>query len=259
VIDRINLGDQAALKTLLTAYTKPVYERTLARTGDSGAAKTATRNTLNEIMAVASRGQCPVDAEPWIMALADRFAAEEMLARGTAPARNPAQEQAWNPPDFVADWTPPDYITGWTPPDSAEPQKPAPGQANNPQTRNGQTRNGQTRNGQRRAVREAEPEELMAAEDVIAEFYDEKPAPRSRRPSYYDDEDELDELELFDEEEGRGRKKGGFGIVLLILLLGIVVVALVWMLAVMLMSRGVLPMADLGFAEWFNTNIFPLY
>ena len=48
-------------------------------------------------------------------------------------------------------------------------------------------------------------------------------------------------------------------IVLLIFLLAIVTLALVWVLVVKLMYLGILPKADLGFAEWFNAHLFRLY
>ena len=81
-----------------------------------------------------------------------------------------------------------------------------------------------------------------------------QPKQRTAPDLFDDDEDEFDEPK-------RKKNKGGSGVgmVLLILLLLLLVGVLVWMLVVMLMTRGVLPRADLGFADWFNANIFKLY
>lgn len=68
---------------------------------------------------------------------------------------------------------------------------------------------------------------------------------------------EADEMDI-----GRKKKKredASVGMVFLIFLLVTVVLGLIWMLLVMLMSKGYLPVMDFGFAQWFNTNVFQLF
>lgn len=80
-------------------------------------------------------------------------------------------------------------------------------------------------------------------------------------PSLFDDD--ATEYEHDDEATPRKREKkreeAPVGMVLLIFLLVMVVLGLIWMLLVMLMSKGYLPMMDFGFARWFNANIFQLF
>ena len=44
-----------------------------------------------------------------------------------------------------------------------------------------------------------------------------------------------------------------------IVILAALTLAAIWVLLVMLMKRGILPDWDMGFADWFNENIFNLF
>ena len=66
----------------------------------------------------------------------------------------------------------------------------------------------------------------------------------------YDPTQEADE----DEYEGASPL-----LVIAIILLSFLVVFLVWVLVVKLMTSGILPNYDFGFARWFNAHVFELY
>ena len=51
----------------------------------------------------------------------------------------------------------------------------------------------------------------------------------------------------------------GFMDTAVIVILAALTLAAIWVLLVMLMKRGILPDWDMGFADWFNDNIFNLF
>ncbi|MEG1547471.1 MAG: hypothetical protein RR232_04930 [Clostridia bacterium] len=235
MIDRINQGDKQALKDLLTLYTKPIFNRALHSSGNDATAKAVTRATLSDIMQAAERGVCPSDVEPWIMQLVDRHSAQEYDVRKIADARlSDATE-----PEFPYNWAPPERQSSWTPPEISTPAA-----AQQPQPR-------------KKPVTESNPRRTQIT-PVRAQ---EQPAPTrgvaaSRSTDLFEDTDDED---IFEDEEDEDAHKGGIGMVLLIMALVLVVAGLAWILVVMMMTRGILPMADMGFASWFNTHLFKLY
>ncbi len=65
------------------------------------------------------------------------------------------------------------------------------------------------------------------------------------------------------EPDADGEKKHsrlrGFMDTAVIVILAALTLAAIWVLLVMLMKRGILPDWDMGFADWFNDNIFNLF
>lgn len=262
MIDRINNGDRDALKQLLTRYTKPIYERALARTKDDARAKEITRDTLSSIVAAAEKGECPADTSAWIMSLVDTRCSDDELSAilDDVLSKDPV---GWERQEPKKDWQTEAPQASW----SGESKiQPAPTQESQPEPEpreEAETRSiqppaysepqAQPEVPQRQPAQEPQKATHERARDVIPE--EAPPRARSSRavPELFDDGED-------DEPRGgRRRRSGGVGMVLLILLLLVLVAALVWMLVVMLMTRGILPMADFGFADWFNTNIFKLY
>lgn len=266
MIDRINSGDRDALKQLLTRYTKPIYERALARTKDDARAKEITRDTLSSIVAAAEKGECPADTSAWIMSLVDTRCSDDELSAilDDVLSKDPV---GWERQEPKKDWQTEAPQAAWSGESKVQPtpaQEPQPEPEPEPEPR----KEAETRSIQPPAPAYSEPkprpevrhqpqEPQKAAPDRARnDIPEEAPARvRSSRavPELFDDGED-------DEPRGgKRRRSGGVGMVLLILLLLVLVAALVWMLVVMLMTRGVLPMADFGFADWFNTNIFKLY
>lgn len=240
--EQINRGDKQALKSLLVEYTKQVYERAYAATTDAEMAKRITRATLNDIIQAAENAACPDESclHEWIMGLADRHINDETDVRAQVDALlnevseevKPKVDTGWTPPDFAKQWTPPEMDTNWTPPDKQD------------------------------ALRKAQPAAAQEARRADAPAEPKRQstparAARTRVPELFDDGRDDDDDDDYDYDEPRHKRSAGM--VLLIVALVLVVALLVWMLVVMLMTRGILPMLDFGFAEWFNSNIFKLY
>lgn len=78
MVERVNRGDKEALRELLSRCTRPMYDRALEITGDSYAAKDATRRALREMADAARRGECPENVEEWALVLAQRCCDEEL-------------------------------------------------------------------------------------------------------------------------------------------------------------------------------------
>ena len=108
MVERVNRGDKEALRELMSRCTRPMYDRALEITGDSYAAKDATRRALREMADAARRGECPENIEQWSLALAQRCCDEELYykrlidsmidnlpsySRSTSPAPHPTEQQ----------------------------------------------------------------------------------------------------------------------------------------------------------------------
>lgn len=78
MLERVNRGDKEALRELMSRCTRPMYDRALEITGDSYAAKDATRRALREMADAARRGECPENTEQWVLELAQRCCDEEL-------------------------------------------------------------------------------------------------------------------------------------------------------------------------------------
>ncbi len=72
-------------------------------------------------------------------------------------------------------------------------------------------------------------------------------------------EPDVQETELEADGEKKHSRLRGFMDTAVIVILAALTLAAVWVLLVMLMERGILPDWDMGFADWFNENIFNLF
>ena len=97
-----------------------------------------------------------------------------------------------------------------------------------------------------------EPQKVHASDTEVPNLFDDDFAEpvRRHRKSAKERTQEADE----DEYEGASPL-----LVIAIILLSFLVVFLVWVLVVKLMTSGILPNYDFGFARWFNAHVFELY
>lgn len=72
-------------------------------------------------------------------------------------------------------------------------------------------------------------------------------------------EPDVQETESETDGEKKHSRLRGFMDTAVIVILAALTLAAIWVLLVMLMKRGILPDWDMGFADWFNENIFNLF
>ena len=97
-----------------------------------------------------------------------------------------------------------------------------------------------------------EPQEVHASDTEVPNLFDDdfaEPVRRHRKSA-------KERTQEADEEEYEGASPL---LVIAIILLSFLVVFLVWVLVVKLMTSGILPNYDFGFARWFNAHVFELY
>ena len=240
------------LKEFMAARTKEIYAQSLQRLQDPDKARAATRMVLQSVSDAAGRGACREDAA-WLSALTDNACAR--LSPRITPAVAPPREEF---AEEAAVWEEPRRV--------AEPERYAAVQSMLlAAQREAAERTAQAQSALRRQEEFAYPAR-EEAEDRPRLFEREEefsyPAREEAEdvPRLFEREEAFPEENGEDEDEeelpGRG---AGFGMVFLIFFLVLLVLALLWMLLVMLMSRGLLPNMDMGFANWFNTNVFKLF
>lgn len=233
MIALLNSGNKAELRAFLKLYTRPVYERALAITKSEADAIRVTRRVTSEVSVLALRGKLENDIDAQLMALTDACCSEDLFfARLVEDTLRDYPDDKSEQPTLFAKAGKPHW-----------PSKPSAVERGS-------------------AAITAEPKAEAPAETIPSseEQLKTKPIEKSEAPRLFDEDlsldwDEEDEPEPEDEADN----KPSVLIVLLIFLLAILTLALVWVLVVKLMYIGILPKADFGFADWFNTHLFRLY
>ncbi|MDD4074854.1 MAG: hypothetical protein PHC80_02050 [Eubacteriales bacterium] len=263
MIQEINNGDKDALRNFLHIYAKHILDRATAQTPDELHAREATRMTILAITTAANAGQVPGEPVPWVDKLTD-----ESVARLSMPLD--ASVQPVKPEAPQAAPTP--EAPPW---ENAVPMRVEPALETPYYTEQAQSACAYADYAAPETIPAAAPV-YMPAEAAPAEAYAE-PAPtritqtqqtyepvvlfdkKKKSDPFYEDDD----FEFEEEASGSRRKKGKedapVGLVFLIFLMALVVLGLIWMLLVMLMAKGYLPVMDFGFAQWFNEHVFMLF
>ncbi len=244
MIALLNSGDKRELRAFMQLYSRQIYDRALSITHDAAKAKDAARRVLAEVAALAARGSLKENIDAQLMALTDQICSEAIFLDGLvddalkadAPAETECEE-----PCAVA----------------AEQQEALMEHAEEAQPGGFQfiAEESPEENASLEAAAFADDEEEYAAEQVCAEvpdlFDDDVDVPRKPRR-----EKPAKRRAQALSEEGEGASPL---LVIAIILLSFFVVFLVWVLVVKLMTSGILPNYDFGFAQWFNTHVFELY
>lgn len=271
MIALLNTGDKRELRAFLKVYARPVYERALAITGSETDAIRVTRRVAGEVAVLALRGKLEEDIDAQLMTVTDACCSEDLFfARIVEDTLSELPDSGEEQRFPAAKWsTAPG--AGWEGPiKERQPQSTArqavaqpavvptvePQQATEPQR-------------EAEPEREAKPErEAQAGWQPDMPLYQVQPGPSGAQaysrpaahgvPSLFDEGGDA-ELELEEDLEDEAEHKPSVWIVLLIFVLSLITLALVWVLVVKLMTIGVLPLSDFGFAQWFNANVFRLY
>lgn len=268
MIQEINNGDSAALRNFLGIYAKHILDRATAQTPDELHAREATRMTILAITTAAKAGQVPSEPVPWVDKLTDESVARLSMpldvsaqpVKPEAPQSPPAPkappwentvsmqvEPALETPVCAAQAQSACAYAGYAAPEASPAAAPAyaPAQAD-------------AAPAEIYAQPEPEPEPVPQArqdyEPVI--LFDKK---RDPDPFYEDDDFDLENDARSARRRGKKRDEAPVGLVFLIFLMVLVVLGLIWMLLVMLMAKGYLPVMDFGFAQWFNEHVFVLF
>lgn len=244
MIALLNSGDKRELRAFMQLYSRQIYDRALSITHDAAKAKDAARRVLAEVAALAARGGLKENIDAQLMALTDQICSEAIFLDGLVDdaLKADAPEETERVEPCAA---------------AAEQQEALMEHAEEAQPGGFRfiAEESPEENASLEAAAFADDEEEYAAEQVCAEVPDlfdddvdvprkprrEKPAKRRARA-------------LADEGEGASPL-----LVIAIILLSFFVVFLVWVLVVKLMTSGILPNYDFGFAQWFNTHVFELY
>lgn len=247
MIALLNSGDKRELRAFLKLYARPVYERALAITNSEADAIRVTRRVAGEVAVLAVRGKLELDIDAQLMAVTDACCSEDLFfARlvddtiSGMPDLHAGTERT-GPIRWEADGVRPRFDAVETPREApayqaappVEPYREAPAY---------------------QAAPPVEPYREAPAYQAAPNYQ----AAQTARvvPSLFS---EGPEAELALEDEPDAERKPSVFIVILIFFLSLITLALVWVLVVKLMTIGILPLADFGFAQWFNANIFRLY
>ena len=268
--DKVERMDKQELRKFMQTYARLVYSRALMHIPSEALALEATRATFEEAAEQIQQGRALPNTEIWLLALTDncclRFAGqsnaqEEEFTAQQAPVevfeQGPAEVPAIEEPErqmlrAQIDGRPVlkarEGAPSGEPVQTSMPAQPiVPIQPVMPVLPLAATQ-------PVAAVRPMPVQSSAAAaqpqwpEEEEAPVFFEAPARRSRQIAESD-------LELEEDDEPEAKVSSVF----LLFLLVIVALCLLWMLVVMLMSRGIIPNADRGFAEWFNHNVFELF
>ena len=244
MIALLNSGDKRELRAFMQLYSRQIYDRALSITHDAAKAKDAARRVLAEVAALAARGGLKENIDAQLMALTDQICSEAIFLDGLVDdalkTDAPVETECVEPCAAAA-----------------EQQEALMEHAEEAQPGGFRfiAEESPEENASLEAAAFADDEEEYAAEQACAEVPDlfdddvdvprkprrEKPAKRRARAL---------------SEEGEGASPL---LVIAIILLSFFVVFLVWVLVVKLMTSGILPNYDFGFAQWFNTHVFELY
>lgn len=270
MLEKVNGGDMEALRSFLQTYANHILNRAKLKSPDEAIAREATRITILNIKQAAQKGLVPDEPSPWIDKLTD-----ESVQRLTLPIGN-AKKSAAAPKVPVS----PSAASTARDASAAQQRTKQTEQAQRvvqaqPMARDKQTAQQSAYSAGAQFVREYQPaaktaahtaqrQELQpqrSAQVAKTQRPSQPPRPQERRiPDLFDSDEDLP-LEKA-QSKRRGKKKrddAPVGMVFMIFLLVLVVLGLIWMLLVMLMSKGYLPVMDFGFANWFNANVFQLF
>ena len=262
MIALLNSGDKRELRAFMQLYSKQIYGRALDITHDAAAAKDATRRVLAEVAALASRSELKENIDAQLMALTDQTCSEALFLGGLVDEALQASEPQMPKDDAPSAEEPcaqaadaertiteipesgaerfqmeasaetafsmaPENSEFWLSEESAEENAPT-------------------------EETVLEPQKVHASDTEVPNLFDDDFAEpvRRHRKSAKERTQEADE----DEYEGASPL-----LVIAIILLSFLVVFLVWVLVVKLMTSGILPNYDFGFARWFNAHVFELY
>ncbi len=241
MLEKVNGGDREALRSFLQTYAKYILNRATRKAPDEATAREATRITILRIKQAAQKGQIPDEPAPWIDRLSDESVQRLTLPIGPVK-KNPAPAEK---PKAAAQAPVKPVQAAAAPVQTSAPKQQAPQPYQPP-----------VRQPSAPVVPQQRPDIPAAAQPQ-----------RMRTPSRGVPElfggDEVLSLEEDVPMKRSGRKKAKddapVGMVFIIFLLVLVVLGLIWMLLVMLMSKGYLPVMDFGFAQWFNSHVFHLF
>ena len=244
MIALLNSGDKRELRAFMQLYSRQIYDRALSITHDAAKAKDAARRVLAEVAALAARGGLKENIDAQLMALTDQICSEAIFLDGLVDdalkADAPAETECVEPCAAAA-----------------EQQEALMEHAEEAQPGGFRfiAEESPEENASLEAAAFADDEEEYAAEQACAEvpdlFDDDVDMPRKPRR-----EKPAKRRAQALSEEGEGASPL---LVIAIILLSFFVVFLVWVLVVKLMTSGILPNYDFGFAQWFNTHVFELY
>ena len=244
MIALLNSGDKRELRAFMQLYSRQIYDRALSITHDAAKAKDAARRVLAEVAALAARGGLKENIDAQLMALTDQICSEAIFLDGLVDdalkTDAPVETECVEPCAAAAEQQ--EALM-----EHAEEAQP----------------------GGFRFIAEESPEENASLEaaafaDDEAEYAAEQAC--AEVPDLFDDDVDVPRKPRREKpakrraqalsEEGEGASPL---LVIAIILLSFFVVFLVWVLVVKLMTSGILPNYDFGFAQWFNTHVFELY
>ncbi len=292
MLDKVNSGDQEALRAFLQTYAKYILNRATLKAPDEAIAREATRIAILQIKQAAEKGNIPAEPAPWIERLTDESV--QRLTLPISPGKKQPSVQSAKPAAVVG-LSP--AQKGQQAPREARPSAQAQYQASQQQPQAAQYQNAQQRPRPQQQPQSAAQygASQRQAQPAAAQYQPQRPQQAAQRPQSGAPERQKseatqasrpvekarpvhqqsssrkipdlfgsdEELREIDEKKRRksAKKKDDapVGMVFVIFLLVIVVLGLIWMLLVMLMSKGYLPVMDFGFAEWFNSNVFKLF
>lgn len=244
MIALLNSGDKRELRAFMQLYSRQIYDRALSITHDAAKAKDAARRVLAEVAALAARGGLKENIDAQLMALTDQICSEAIFLDGLVDdalkTDAPVETECVEPCAAAA-----------------EQQEALMEHAEEAQPGGFRfiAEESPEENASLEAAAFADDEEEYAAEQACAEvpdlFDDDVDVPRKPRR-----EKPAKRRAQALSEEGEGASPL---LVIAIILLSFFVVFLVWVLVVKLMTSGILPNYDFGFAQWFNTHVFELY
>lgn len=244
MIALLNSGDKRELRAFMQLYSRQIYDRALSITHDAAKAKDAARRVLAEVAALAARGSLKENIDAQLMALTDQICSEAIFLDGLVDdalkTDAPVETECVEPCAAAA-----------------EQQEALMEHAEEAQPGGFRfiAEESPEENASLEAAAFADDEEEYAAEQACAEvpdlFDDDVDVPRKPRR-----EKPAKRRAQALSEEGEGASPL---LVIAIILLSFFVVFLVWVLVVKLMTSGILPNYDFGFAQWFNTHVFELY
>ena len=257
MIALLNGGDKRELRAFMQLYSKQIYGRAVDITHDAVQAKQATRRVLAEVAALAARGGLKENIDAQLMALTDQACSEALFFNGLVdeamkPDTNKciqdavrAEVPAAPEPAAAAELIASIDNKTWVYAENAPLEETA---------LKSETEDGPDARAAEREMFAAEIEEEDLEAEVPNLFDDEEPYASEPSLKRTKSEKRQDAYSQDTEEGGAGPL-----LVIAIILLSLVVVFLVWILVVKLMTSGVLPNYDFGFARWFNAHVFELY
>lgn len=235
LVRRIRRGEKEAVKELVATYGSGVYQRAFERTKDKELAREAARQTFGQFVAIVQQQPEDDGWSLWFGDLIERniatYAQISTDMRTIESELDQELEMTCPPSKPVAPPTPLRYET--------EPE-PAPVYSEPTYNRAPQTT--------KSAPREESYSNSYQRDEIFDEPYQKKNRKKGKAPKVKPAKAEKAER------AASGGSSRGSSIILLI----IVSLMLLWVVAGVAMSLGLLPDYDLGYA-WFNANVFRLF